>query len=74
MVKKPKRRDNTQASDEFPKAQVEEADDVGGDYEFDDDLDDGDDLFDTSGKDDGADLLIVDDEEFDDDLDDDLFA
>jgi RNA polymerase primary sigma factor len=69
MARKRKHSDDVRASDEFPKvAPEDEGDDTGGEFEFDDDLDDLDDddlLYDSPLKDDeGAEVL------FDDDLED----
>ena len=76
MAKKRSRPENTGASDEFRKETTDEADEMGGDFDFDDDIEDGEDedgaFYGLSVKDDdGAEAIINDDEEFDLDLDED---
>jgi RNA polymerase primary sigma factor len=75
MAKKRNRQENIEASDEFRKDTPDEADDMGGDFDF-DDIDEGEDeeggFYGLSVKDDDPpDALIGDDEDFDEDLDED---
>jgi RNA polymerase primary sigma factor len=76
MAKKRNRQENIEPSDEFRKEAAEEADDMGGDFDFDDEIEDGDDedggFYGIGVKDDdSADLVMGDDEDFDLDLDED---
>jgi len=76
MAKKRNRQENNESSDEFRKETAEETDDMGGDFDFDDDIDEGEDedgaFYGMSVKDDdGAEVVITEDEDFDLDLDED---
>ena len=76
MAKKRNRQENGEPSDEFRKETTDEADDMGGDFDFDDDIDEGDDedgaFYGMRVKDDdGAEVVITEDEDFDLDLDED---
>jgi RNA polymerase primary sigma factor len=78
MVKKRKGKDSTRTTDEFPQAQIDEAEEMGGDFDYDDidddDLvDDEDSFFEgrAAKEDDAIDVLLTDDddlEELDDNL------
>ena len=69
MVKKRKGKDNTRTTDEFPQAQMDDVEEMNGDFDYgdidDDDLGDEDSFFDGGGMkdDDPMDVLLSDEDD-----------